>query len=295
MVNKLKKLINRVIYKLAKIMLSSEKFTKFHFFNQHKYKLNLSNPKSFNEKVQWIKYFGELELLANYVDKYEVRQYVINKIGKEYLIPLIGVFGHANEIDLSRLPKSFVIKATHASGWNIIVQDKNTLDWEMKKGIINQWVSSSFYQITGERNYKLIKGRVVVEEFLEDPSGDLKDYKIFCFSGEPKFIQVDACRYKGHQRDLYDINWNKLSVSYGHENIEKSIEKPNRLKDLLEIARKLSEDFTFVRVDLYYTNERIYFGELTFTPCQGFEKFTPTQFDFDLGANWIIENQSLLK
>lgn len=288
-------IFKKVAYKFAKTFLSFKSYTKFHFYNQHGYRLDLKTPKTLNEKIQWIKLYGDLESLSNYVDKYEVREYVRNKIGDEYLIPLIGVYENSNEIDFETLPKSFVIKATHASGWNLIVKDKELIDWSGEKKKIDEWTSSSFYEVTGERNYKLIEGRVVVEELIEDPSGDLKDYKIFCFNGEPSFIQVDGDRYDEHKRDLYDTDWNKLPVTYHHPNLRKVVAKPERLDELLEIARSLSSDFKFVRVDLYHTDNEIYFGELTYTPCQGFEKFTPSHFDADFGSNWELDGSSLIK
>ncbi|MFJ5747618.1 ATP-grasp fold amidoligase family protein [Peribacillus frigoritolerans] len=287
--------IKKTINEAKRRVLGETIYTKLKFNKLQGYKLNLSSPKTLSEKIQWIKIYGNLEILSNYVDKYEVRDYVRKKIGDGYLIPLIGVYENSDKINFSTLPQSFVVKATHASGWNLIVKDKNLVNWKEEKNKIDKWVDSSFYKITRERNYKHIQGRVVVEELIEDQSGDLKDYKFFCFDGQPKFIQVDGDRYENHKRDIYDTDWNKLKVTYQHGNLNKAVPKPEALDKLLEIARQLSSDFKFVRVDLYYTDDKIYFGELTFTPGQGFERFSQKQADIDFGKYLNLTDTSILK
>lgn len=276
-------------------VLGEKNYTKLKFKKLQGYKLDLKSPNTLSEKIQWIKIYANLEDLSNYVDKYEVREYVRNKIGEEYLIPLIGVYEKSTEINFEDIPKSFVVKATHASGWNLIVKDRDLINWDDEKQKIDTWINSSFYKITGERNYKLIKGRVVIEKLVEDPTGDLKDYKFFCFDGQPKFIQVDGDRYESHKRDLYDTEWNKLEVTYQHGNLKISVPKPDALDRLLDIARQLSSDFKFVRVDLYYTGDVIYFGELTFTPGQGFERFSHKQADLDFGKFLNLTDRSIIK
>jgi hypothetical protein len=248
------------------------------------YSLNLKEPKSFNEKIQWLKIYGELEQYSKYVDKYDVRAFVKEVIGEEYLIPLIGIYDTFEEIDFNLLPSSFVIKATHGSGWNLIVDRKEELDLKDAEKKIKQWLKESFYQLTGERNYRGIIGRILIEELLRDPSGDLKDYKFFCFDGKPKYIEVHGNRYTDHRCSNYDLEWNLLPVKSGIENLKEPVDKPKQLKDMLEICSILSKGFSFVRVDLYNTKGRIYFGELTFTPANGFEPISPREMDYKFGS-----------
>lgn len=289
--SKIKKNIDRLI----KSVLSDEMYTRILFYRTQGYRLNLKSPQTFSEKIQWIKLNVNLEELKDYVDKYNVREYVKRKIGNDYLIPLIGVFKKSDEINFSNLPESFAIKATHASGWNILVRDKSSINLQNVKNTIDLWTNSSFFEITGERNYKDILGRVVIEEFIHDPTGDLKDYKFFCFNGQPRFIQLDSDRHTEHKRDLYDLDWNKINVKYAHENLDEKAPKPVKLREMIEIATKLSEDFHFVRVDLYYTNNLVLFGELTFTPGQGFEKFSDMKIDLEFGKHLNITSNTLIK
>ncbi|SDN05668.1 TupA-like ATPgrasp [Bacillus sp. OK048] len=280
--------------RLMKSILDEESFTKLKFYILQGYKLNLKEPKTLSEKIQWIKLYSDLESLSSYIDKFEVRKYIKFKVGEEYLIPLIDVYDSSDKIDFKSLPKSFVAKATHASGWNLIVKDKDSIIWEEEKQKIDKWINSSFYIKTGERNYKNIRGRVVIEDLIEDPSGDLKDYKIFCFDGQPKFIQVDGDRYENHKRDIYDTDWNRLNVTYMHGNLKSPVQKPKKFNELLEIAKKLSSDFKFVRVDLYYTEDKIFFGELTFTPGNGFERFSKRQVDLEFGGYLNLNGNSII-
>ncbi|GHH99564.1 ATP-grasp fold amidoligase family protein [Neobacillus kokaensis] len=260
---------------------------KTRFKRHHHYELNLANPRTFSEKIQWTKLYGRLERFSKYADKYEVRQYVQEKIGKQYLIPFIGVYDRVDEIDWNTLPESFVMKANHAWRTNIIVKDKTKIDWKEKKLQMENWLKLNFGEKSGQPNYYNIKPRIVIEELIKDPTGDLKDYKFFCFHGEPKFIQVDGERFNGHERDLFDLNWNKLPFRLGYNNdFKDSPSKPTGLNEMIKVAQQLSSDFPFVRVDLYYTNEHIYFGELTFTPGNGLTKFRPRKYD-DLYGTYL--------
>ena len=253
------------------------------FLKTHGYPLNYSNPETLNEKIQWIKLYGKPERFAKYVDKFEVRSYVKFKIGEEHLIPLIGVYKSSEEVDFDKLPESFIIKATHASGWNFIVKQKSKVDLQRVREKIDYWSQSSFYKVGFERNYKPLKGRVVIEKLINDPSGDLMDYKFFCFHGEPTFIQVDGERFENHKRNIYNLDWVKYESEYAFPNFSHPIEKPKMLNQMIDLARSLSEDFAFVRVDLYCTEGKIFFGELTFTPDNGFGKFSDIKLDKSFG------------
>lgn len=263
---------------------------KVNFKRKLGYDLNLASPQTFSEKIQWIKVYGKPERFSRYVDKYNVRQYVKERIGDQYLIPLIGVYNKVNQINWSQLPDSFVMKTTHGATWNIVVKDKAKVNWGNAKMRLRKWLGLRYYLITGESNYRNIKPRIVIEEFINDPTGDLKDYKFFCFQGEPAFIQVDGTRFTNHQRDLFDLDWNKIPVRLKYKNFIESPPKPARLAEMIQVARQLSEGLPFVRVDLYYTNDRIYFGELTFTPGNGFERFTPRSYD-DLFGQYLDINR----
>lgn len=245
----------------------------------HGYPLNIDNPQTLSEKIQWIKRFGNLQRFSPLVDKFAVRQYVQEKIGNQYLIPLIGVYKGVEDINKETLPNSFIMKANHGCGWNILVKDKSKMSWDRELCRMRKWLQMDYSKLKGESNYRNIKPRIVIEELISDSSGDLKDYKFFCFHGQPKFIQVDGNRYHGHKRDLYDLNWAKIPIRYGYRNLDVPEKKPEHLYTMIELVKKLSNDFAFVRVDLYYTNDQIYFGELTFTPANGLKKFTPMKYD----------------
>ncbi|WP_454871115.1 ATP-grasp fold amidoligase family protein [Priestia megaterium] len=249
------------------------------FKKVHGYELNIQNPKTFSEKIQWMKLFGKLEKYSKYVDKYEVRDFVKDRIGEQYLVPLIQVNNNVKEINFELLPNSFVMKATHGCGWNIIVNDKSNINEDIEKKKMEQWLKTDYSKKTGENNYKGIIPRIIIEELLQDPSGDLKDYKIFCFHGVPHHIQVSGNRFNGRARSLFDLNWNKLPVQSGNLSFHEPLEKPAHLNKMIKLAEKLASDFPFVRVDFYYTNNQIFFGELTFTPSNGFRRYKPYSFD----------------
>lgn len=254
------------------------------FKRAHGYALNLQNPKTFSEKIQWIKLYGHLECFSKYVDKYAVREFIKQRIGEQYLIHSIGIYERVEDIDYEALPNSFVMKATHGSGWNLIIKDKKMADWNCARETMRKWVASSYYKKYGEPVYKPIKGRVIIEEYLDDPSGDLKDYKIFCFSGKPKYIQVDSERFKDHKRDFYDLNWNKVPMKIAPIDYLPDLHvKPVKIEEMLELSHKLSQGFPFVRVDLYCTCGHIYFGELTFLPSAGLAPITPIEYNLLLG------------
>jgi len=258
-------------------------YIKPRFRKKHGYPLNLENPRTFSEKMQWIKVSGTLERFSKYTDKYTVREYVRAKVGEEILIPLLGTYDRFSDIDLKTLPDSFVMKATHGCGWNIFVKNKTAIDWTSAGSQMRYWLRSSYYRKWGEANYKPLRGRVLVETYVEDPSGDLKDYKFYCFGGKPRYIQVDSNRYTGHKLDIYDSCWRRMPLRIYHPNLPQPIARPEKLDEMMEISRRLSHEFGFVRVDLYFTSGRIYFGELTFCPMSGMKPFIPVEYDYLFG------------
>ena len=233
--------------------------------------LNLDNPTTFNEKLQWIKLHDRKEIYTKMADKYEAKKYVADIIGKKYIIPTLGVWDKFEDIDFSLLPNSFVLKCTHDSGGLVIVRDKSHFDKSAAKKKINKCLRKNYFWQGREWPYKDIRPRIIAEKYMTDGEDDeLKDYKILNFNGQPKLIWVDMGRYKHHVRNLYDLEWNLMDVSINYPvNKAINIEKPERLNEMLEISRILSKDSVFLRTDFYVINEKIYFGELTFTPASG--------------------------
>ena len=221
--------------------------------------------------------------MTRYADKYEVRKVVESKIGRHVLNKLHAVFESADEIDLDSLPKSFVLKATHGSGWNVIVKDKSTLDGKETKKKMKKWMATNYYAQKREWAYKNIKPQIVCEKYLENRNGSLIDYKFFCFNGTPHLVQMDVDRHKEHKRVFHDTQWRRLDFSLQYPIYEEEIGPPRCLKDMIEIARKLSSDFTFARVDMYDVDGKAVFGEVTFCPESGMGRFSPEHWDAKLG------------
>jgi hypothetical protein len=251
-------------------------------------KLNLSNPKTFNEKLQWLKLYDRNPKYTDLVDKDKVREYIAKTIGEEYLIPLLEVYDSYEEIDFDKLPNQFVLKCTHDSGGLVICKNKNEFDIESARKKMNKSLKRNFYYHGREWCYKNIKPKIICEKYMVDESGvELKDYKIFCFNGEPKIIQVDYNRFIGHKRNLYDTQWNYIPASIQYPtDPEVKIMKPEKLNEMLKLAKVLAKDYPHVRVDFYSINEKIYFGEMTFYHGSGFERFKPESLGRKMG-NWI--------
>ena len=252
-------------------------------------KLDLQNPKTFNEKMQWLKLYGNLEKHTNLVDKFEVREYIAETIGEEFLIPLLGVWDKFEDIDFDKLPNRFVLKCTHDSGSVLICKDKITFNKEDAMNKLNKHLKQNFYYAYREPQYKNVRPRIICEKYMVDDSGEeLKDYKFFCFDGEPKIIQLNYDRFIDHKLNYYDSKWNYIPIKLipHPTDINRVINKPNNLEQMLKFARILSRNISFVRVDVYSINDNIYFGEMTFTPNSGFKKFEPHEFDLEMGS-WL--------
>jgi len=251
-------------------------------------KLDLKNPKTFNEKLQWLKLYDRCPEYTTYVDKYSVRQYIADTIGEKYLIPLLGVWENPDDIDFANLPDQFVLKCTHNSGLGMcICEDKSKLDMNTIKKNLRKGLKQNYYLTSREWPYKNVKRRIIAEKYIVDESGyELKDYKIFCFHGHPKLIQVT---FNHHSTiNLYDCDWNYLPLSWSYQTDPSHlIDKPNRLADMLQLAEKLSGDYSFARIDFYSVIDHIYFGEITFYPTSGLGQFKPEEWDRTLG-DWIM-------
>ncbi len=268
--------------------LSDEEFLKRKYRLTMGHDLDLEDPKTFNEKLQWLKLYDRKPEYTTMVDKFSAKSWVEERIGKEYLIPTLGVWDHFDDIDFDKLPNQFVLKCTHDSGGLVIVKDKATLDISKAKKKIESCLKRNFYWMGREWPYKNVAPRIIAEQYMTDESGiELKDYKIFNFSGEPKLIEVDYDRFVAHKRNLYTTDWQYIeaAIQY-HADPTRRIERPKQLEKMMELARTLSAGIPHVRTDFYCIDDRIYFGELTFYHESGFGKFTPESFDEEMGK-WI--------
>jgi hypothetical protein len=256
------------------------------------YNLNLKDPQTYNEKLQWLKLNYKNPLLTKLVDKYTVREYVSSKC-PEILNILYWSGFNPKQIPWDTLPNKFVIKVTHGSGFNIICTDKNKLDKMDVERKLSKWLKTKYLKCYGEWFYGIEKPRIIIEEFLEsDDEKTPTDYKILCFNGEPKFIAVHTNRFTRHIKNIYDTEWNlKKGYRISHEPDGIAIEKPRELDRMLDCARRLSQGFPHVRVDLYFLNSKVYFGELTFISGSGFGIITPHEFDYELGRLITLHEQ----
>ena len=247
--------------------------------------LDIDNPKTYNEKIQWLKLYDSTTLKSELADKYKVREWVKEKIGEEYLIPLLGVWDSFDDIDFDKLPNKFVLKCNHGCGFNLIVKDKSKLDIKKAKKKVNKWLSKDYGYKGCELHYLKIPKKIIAEEYIENTKGDLFDYKIWYFNGKAHYIQFLSERNtKGLKMAFYDRDWQKQNFVYSHPLDKKNIEKPKNLDLLLSLAEKLAKGFNHVRVDFYITNDgKIYFGEMTFTSCSGICKWKPQNTDFYFG------------
>lgn len=269
--------------------MSDEECIKRQFYYAFGYPLDLKNPKTFNEKLQWLKLYNRKPEYTMMADKIAVKDYVAKIIGKEHIIPTLGVWEHFDDIDFEKLPNQFVLKCNHDCGSVVIVKDKNNFDKVAAKKKLEKALSKNFYLKHREWVYKDIKPRIFAEEFVEDSNQKLVDYKVHCFNGEPKFLIVFGDRFgkNGMTDDFFDVNWQHLSVARpGHLFAKEDISKPANLDLMLVLARKLSAGIKFLRVDFYSVDGRVLFGEMTFYPAAGFEKFVPEEWD-EIFGNWI--------
>nr|WP_319271816.1 ATP-grasp fold amidoligase family protein [uncultured Draconibacterium sp.] len=265
--------------------ISDRLFIKYQFKNRLNRFPDLKNGQSFSEKIQWLKLNYREETMSCCADKYKARDYVKDKVGEKYLIPLINVYENYKDINFNLLPNQFALKATHGCGWNIICKDKTKISASELKAKLKTWQNENYFYRGREWVYKSLYPRFICEQLILDKYGqDPLDYKIFCFNGKPTYIQIDFNRFGNHTRAFYDLNWNKQNFSILHPISDEELEKPKNLNELIDVAKKLSENFPFVRVDLYNPDNKIYFGEMTFYPGNGCVPFLPREHDFEFGT-----------
>lgn len=269
-------------------LLPDRAFLKIQYRLMTGQKLNLKNPVLFNEKIQWLKLHDRQTSFPNLADKYEVRKYIAETIGEEYLIPLLGVWDTFDEISFDSLPNQFVLKCTHDSGGVIICHDRQSFDISKAGKFFAKRLTTNYYWLGREWVYNKIKPRIIAEKLMIDESNiELKDYKLFCFAGEPQMIQVDFGRFTKHERNLYSTEWKYQHLElYYPTNPQTEIPKPACLDKMIELAQKLSANKIHVRVDFYTIRDKVYFGELTFYHGSGYEKFDPPQWDRTFG-DWM--------
>ena len=251
------------------------------------YEPNLENPKTFNEKIQWLKLYNHNPLITKCADKYLVKEYVKEKIGEQYVIPLLGVWDKVEDIDFNSLPNQFVLKTNYGSNQNIVVKDKSKLDIEATKKFFNYFLRpfASHYYKSYEWSYKNINPKIICEKYIKnDKTDNLIVYGIYCFDGEPHYIHTITDAHTNNDRcNIYDTKWNKQPLTYIFENTDYDIEKPKQLDLMLDLAKKLSKDFIHIRIDFYDANDTIYFSEMTFYTNNGTSPFKPVEWDYKFG------------
>ena len=261
-------------------------FTKHYYYQVMGKKLNLRNPKTFNEKLNWLKLHYHNPLMIKLVDKYCVREYVKRKIGKKYLVPLIGVYDKIEDVNFDKLPDKFVIKCNHDSGSYVVCEDKNNLNIDSVKEKINNHLSRNYYYQWREWPYKKVKPKILVEKYMCDKvTNSFDDYKFMCFDGEADCVMVCTDRKSGNTKfRFFDKDWNLKKYNKSSLNdLNTNYPKPKRIDEMFRLASILSKGFPFVRVDLYYANNKIYFGELTFFPQAGWDPNIVEEADKLLG------------
>lgn len=267
--------------------IKDEEYVKIKYKLEMNKRLNLQEPRTFNEKLQWLKLYDRKPEYTKMVDKYEAKKYVADIIGEEYIIPTLGVWDKFEDIDFTKLPNQFVLKPTHASGNVFICKNKDEIDYKKLKKTVQKWLKRNYYLVHREWPYKNVKPRIIIEKYMEnEQQRELIDYKFFCLNGEPKFLYVSE-GLSNHATAKISFVDMKYNMAKFHRNDYKSFDKlpakPLNFEEMKKLAKVLSKDIPFLRVDFYEIEGRIYFGELTFFPCSGYIPFEPEEYDKILG------------
>ena len=272
-------------------LLPDELYLSIKFRIQMGYWMDWNNPQTFSEKLQWLKVYDRHPEYTKMVDKVTAKEYVAGIIGKEYIIPTLAVYNSAEEIDFNVLPNQFVLKCTHDSGGIVVCKDKSKLDINEVREKLRKGLKRTYIVQNREYPYKNVPRRVIAEQYMEDESGELRDYKFFCFDGVPKYLFVATDRGRKDTEtkfDFFDMDWNHLPFTNGHPNNPITPEKPENFELMKELASKLSKGMPHVRVDLYNIGGKVYFGELTFFHWGGTVPFVPNEWDYKFGENIIL-------
>lgn len=281
--------VRKVLMKFSRV-IPDKVFINIKFFKFFGHFVDFKNPKTYNEKLQWLKIYNRDPLYNTFVDKYLVKEYVAKKIGEQYIIPLLGKWNSFDEIDFDKLPDQFVLKCNHDCGGIVICRDKSSFDKVAAKKKLEEHLKDNYYWQHREWPYKDVKPCIFAEKYMVDESGyELKDYKWFCFDGEPKALYIAQDRENENEDtkfDFYDMAFNHLPIKNGHPNANAIKEKPEGFEEMCKLAQVLSKGIPHVRVDFYNINGKIYFGELTLFHMSGFVKFEPKEWDKIFG-DWI--------
>lgn len=281
----------RVLIKLGYYdSLSDEEFLKKVFPKYMGYPLDLENPKTFSEKLQWLKVNYRNPIQTVMVDKHEAKNFIAERVGSQYIIPTLAVWDSVEDIDFDALPNQFVLKSTHDSGGIVICKDKSSLDFEAAKAKLSVSLKRDYSKIAREWAYQNVPRRIIAEEYISElGKRDLLDYKMYSFHGEPKLTVVCSNRFSkiGTRMNFYDINWEPMGIHFGHyPPLPTEFPKPATYEEMKRLTAELSKDSPFLRVDFYEIKGRLFIGELTFFPGAGFEKFRPMSKDYELGE-WL--------
>ena len=265
------KILKKIKYAMR--IIPDRAYIQMYYFAHFKKFCNLKNPKTYNEKLNWLKLHDKNPIYTRIVDKFEAKEYVKDIIGDQYIIPTLGVWDNFDDIDFDELPQQFVLKCTHDSEGLVIVKDKDKLDKEMAKNKIESALKQNFFYIGREWPYKNVKPRIIAEKYMEDHIDvELRDYKFFCFDGEPKAMFVASDRASDNVKfDYFDLNFNHLDIKQKYPHAEQPLRKPVTFEKMIELSKVLSKGFPHVRVDFYEVDGQLYFGELTFSPDNGMD------------------------
>ena len=285
--------MNQTVKEIGKKIVAfipSKMWISYRFKKKMGYPMDWKNPKTYSQKLQWLKVYDKNPLYTTLVDKYEVKKYIAEKIGEEYVIPTLGVWDSFDEIDFDALPDQFVLKCTHDSGGLIICRDKSKLDIESARKMFKMCLSRNPYDVSREWPYKNVVPRIIAEAYMEDEkTAELRDYKFFAFDGEVKALFIASERASETEEtkfDFFDADFNHLPFTNGHPNAKIPPEKPENFEEMKKLAAKLSEGLPQARIDFYEVNGKTYFGEITFFHWGGTKPFDPAEWDYTFGS-WI--------
>lgn len=267
--------------------MDDETYLKLLFKYSMGYPLDLEHPRTYNEKLQWLKLHDRKPLYTQLVDKLAVKDYVAEKLGPQYVVPVVGgPWDSVDEIDFDALPEQFVLKCTHDSGGVVICRDKDAFDREAAKAKLAKSLRRNFFWSNREWPYKDVKPRVFAEKYLDGENGSLNDYKVMCFDGKARLIQVHMGRFEHHTQDFYDVDWKLLDIYQDTPLSGITLPKPPFFEEMCRLSEVLSEGFLHLRVDWLYWQGQLYLGELTFYDGSGLMAFDPKSYDELLGS-WL--------
>ena len=268
--------------------MSDEKYLALKYWIVFHKKLDISNPMTFNEKIQWLKLYDRRPEYTIMVDKYTAKEYARRIIGERYIIPNLGVWEHFDDIDFDSLPQKFVLKCTHDSGGVVVVRDKEKFDRRLAKKKIEKSLKKNFYYIGREWQYKNVKPRIIAEKWIGSTNDSISDYKFLVFDGKVKafYITYDRGKDSGTRIDVFDRNCNRILMKWGYENSDYEFTRPPNFEEMIRLAEVMGKGFIHIRVDFYNINGNIYIGELTFHTWSGFERIIPEKWDYEFGK-WI--------